>query len=503
MKTHTADFKDNVKLFGREIDNVITYTDNGTTVTLGNEQLNSVTPHYEGSILKSVMKQLDIDSNVDIPVGTQLSFQFGVKVRNNTVLDYRLNYDYISYGNYIVYKSEKQEDLNSYKITCYDKMLYSMVDYSGLDITYPITIRDYIDKICESMNLTFKNKASTFVNYDKTIPSELFIDADGNSLGYTFRDVLDQLAEVTASTICINETDDKLEIRYINTTNDTINEEYLKDVNVKFGEQYGPVNAVVLSRSESDNIYAKDEVSIETNGLTEIKIKDNQIMNFDDTRSEYLTNIFNQLNGFQYCIHDYSSTGICYYNLCDKYTVSIDGNNYSCIMFNDEVNITQGLQENTYKDKLDEDQSDYKYMTQTDQLEIKTSLIVDKVNKRITAEAERIDFLASNFDSDGNVTKVKTTSGFTFNADGLNITKTVGGVASGYNTQIDNEGTYYKDGDDILGQTTKDGSKFKDMDLYGIYRYGKEDIDDEPMFVAQLYIDDNNEEGFGHFYNGG
>ena len=171
-----------------------------------------------------------------------------------------MNYDYISYGNYIVYKSEKQEDLNSYKITCYDKMLYSMVDYSGLDITYPITIRDYIDRICESINLTFKNKASTFVNYDKTIPSELFIDADGNSLGYTFRDVLDQLAEVTASTICINETDDELEIRYINTTNDTINEEYLKDINVNFGEVYGPVNSVVLSRSESDNIYAKDEM---------------------------------------------------------------------------------------------------------------------------------------------------------------------------------------------------------------------------------------------------
>ena len=110
MKTHTADFKTNIKLFGRELDSVITYTDNGTTVTLGNEQLNSVTPHYEGSILKSVMKQLDIDSNVDIPVGTEVSFQFGVKVRNNTVLDYRLNYDYISYGNYIVYKSEKQEE---------------------------------------------------------------------------------------------------------------------------------------------------------------------------------------------------------------------------------------------------------------------------------------------------------------------------------------------------------------------------------------------------------
>lgn len=494
MKTHTSAFKDNIKLFGRELDSIVTYEQNGVTIELGNEDLNSITPHYKGSILKSVMKQLDIDSNVEIPVGTQINYQFGIKVNGS--------YEYLNFGNYIVYKVEKQEDQNSYLITCYDKMLYSMKDYGEIDITYPITIRDFIGTVCESINLTFKNASDTFVNYDKQIPRELFIAEDGSSLGYTFRDVLDQLAEVTASTICINEDDDELEIRYINNTNDTINEEYLKDINVKFGEQYGPVNAVVLSRSESDNIYAKDEQSIEDNGLTEIKISDNQIMNFDD-RSEYLTNIFNKLKGLQYHINDYSSTGICYYDVCDRYSVTIGENTYSCVMFNDDIQVTQGLVENIYMEALEKTESEYKYMTETDQLKIRTGITVDKVNKRIDAQAEQINLIAGNFDEDGNVTSVRTTSGFTFNADGLNITKTVGGVASGYNTQIDNEGTYYKDGDNILGQTTKDGSKFKDMDLYGIYRYGKEDIDDEPMFIAQLYIDENDEEAFGHFYNGG
>lgn len=64
-------------------------------------------------------------------------------------------------------------------------------------------------------------------------------------------------------------------------------------------------------------------------------------------------------------------------------------------------------------------------------------------------------------------------------------------------------GTYYKDGDSITGQYTKDGSKQKDLELFGTYSYGKNDIDDTPMFVAQLYTDENGEEGFGHFYNGG
>ena len=53
MKTHTSDYKNQLKEFGREIDSKIIYTINGTTITLGKEQLNSVVPHYNGNVLKS------------------------------------------------------------------------------------------------------------------------------------------------------------------------------------------------------------------------------------------------------------------------------------------------------------------------------------------------------------------------------------------------------------------------------------------------------------------
>ena len=183
VKTHTNNFKNAIKSFGRELDSKITYTQNGTQVELGSEELNSITPHYEGGILKSVMRQLDIDSNVEIPLGTILTYQFGVKVGNQ--------YEYINFGNYVVYKAEKQEDTNSWQITCYDKMLYAMKDYEALSITYPITIRDYITAICNKIGLTFKYSSSgTFANYNKTIPNELYLDEDGKTLGYTYRDVL-------------------------------------------------------------------------------------------------------------------------------------------------------------------------------------------------------------------------------------------------------------------------------------------------------------------------
>lgn len=408
MKTHTAAFKNTIKEFGREIDSVITYTTYGTTHTLGNDVINSVTPHYEGAILKSVMKQLDIDSNEDIAVGTIINFQLGVKVRNNNVLNYRDNYDYVNYGNYVVYESQKQEDTNSYIITCYDKMLYTMVNYENIGITYPITIRSFISYLCTALGITFKNANSTFANYDKQIPKELFLQDDGKSLGYTFRDIFNQLAEVTASTICINEEDDELEIRYITSTGDIINYDYIKDINVKFGELTTPVNTIVLSRSAgSDNVYYP--TTLPANPV-ELKISDNQIMNGND-RSDYLPDIYNKLNGFTYTINDFTSTGICYYNLCDSYTIRTDEGFTQAIMFNDEVNISQGLEEHIYTDRFEETETDYTKSDKTDMKINQTNLIVDKQQGQIQALVDNTYDLTNylnTIEGDGSITLTDT-----------------------------------------------------------------------------------------------
>ena len=378
MKTISNDYKTNIKKYGKQIDSIITYNIDGTNYTLGKSQLNAVTPSYEGGILKSVMKQLVIDSNVEIPLETIINYQFGVLVGNN--------YEYINYGNYIVYKVEKKEDTNSYEITCYDKMLYSMKDYQNMGITYPITIRDFITELARFIQLDFANSDDTFANYDKQITKELYLKEDGTTLSYTFRDVLDELAQVTASTICINN-DDQLEIRYINNTNETINEQSLKDINVNFGEKYGPINSIVLTRAgNSDSIYLRDDESIEENGLCEIKIQDNQIMN-DNDRDEYLPAILQQLDGFEYYINDYSSTGITYFELCDKYNIQVGNNTYSCVMFNDEVNVTQGLEELIHTDMPEESETDYTKADKTDRKINQTYIIVDKQQGEIEALA--------------------------------------------------------------------------------------------------------------------
>lgn len=663
MKSVSNEYKEQLTALGRQYNVLVNYSVNGTNYTLSNSELNIVTPHYQGDLLKSTMKQLDLDSNIDIPIGTEINCQFGLLVNNA--------YEYIDYGNYIVYSSEKQEDLKSYKIVCYDKMLYAMKDYEALETVnlfndtlragvtdyqygtysssdiritstdwiilpagtytisattsenktlnvsnvtfdtegnfynisgisgqwltlprtfttpvdlkwkcnikfsdnsaittsqvdnvmivqgdtatnyqpylqtiFPMTVKEYLTTL--SYNLNIPLATQSFVNDDVEISTEKYLDENGNDLGYTYRDVLDDLAQVTASTICINN-DDELEVRYLNDTqgknllhfnnysrtaygltgtieddtftitgtntktdanwgfmypsfselsnklvignkytistkernslnriyfqinyyvsgsttqrslistsfgnggvatftipndygsvasifigvlrtatnvnttfkvqleegdtpteyedygNYTINETYLKDTNVNFKEKYGPINSVVFSRSaDSDLIYRQDATSITNNGLCELKIKDNQLLN-DNDRDNFIDEIFNKLSGLEYYLNDYTSTGITILELCDKYNVKVDDNIYSCIMLNDELNVTQGFDETIHTDKPDTSESDYKKADTTDRRINQAYLIVDKQNQEITALTSRTNNLATQVNND-------------------------------------------------------------------------------------------------------
>lgn len=213
MKVHTSNFKSQLTELGRELRGVITYGN----VTL-EEEIYSITPHYNADLLKSVMKQLDLELTVDIPLNTVINCQIGILVNGD--------YEMLNYGNYVVYNSEKQEDTNTYKITCYDKLLYSMKQNEDLGITYPISIKNYLNAVANKIGLTVAS--GTFYNQDLQIPSELYLGQE-----YTYRDILDEIAQATGSIICLNENDEIL-VKYPTITGDTIDENYLKDINVDF-----------------------------------------------------------------------------------------------------------------------------------------------------------------------------------------------------------------------------------------------------------------------------
>lgn len=386
MRAHTNAFKQEIASFGKQISgrlyrylNYDLITEDGDTlitedgIKLLSEQINpsdkelideeliySISLVKNGQLLQSLMKELDFEAQYDLKIGETLNAQFGVLVNND--------FEYLDYGNYIVYSKEYIAENQTWRYVCYDKMLYSMVQYKPLDVIYPIAITEYIEAIANRIGLEFANSYSRtqdeFPNFDQLVLKELF---EGQNI--TYRDILDKLSEITASNIFIND-NDELELGYPKETNDTIDESYLKDVNVNFGEVFGPINKVAITETDGGYEYpAEDSQSIEENGLTQVNIIDN-IFAFNGHSEEIAQNILNKLNGLYYSINDFSTTGVCYYDYLDLFNVNIGEDTYKCLLLNNEINITQGLEESIFTERREN--------TKTEQNNYETSVINNK-----------------------------------------------------------------------------------------------------------------------------
>lgn len=77
---------------------------------------------------------------------------------------------------------------------------------------------------------------------------------------------------------------------------------------------------------------------------------------------------------------------------------------------------------------------------------------------------------------------------YTLNNNGLTIGNTI----------INSTGINYADSVK-LGTS---GNKIGNLEIYDEFKYGKESINDTPLYIAMVYTNSNNEVGVGHFYNG-
>jgi len=364
MKNVGSIFKEIIKKNGKQLDCQIIVD----SIVIGKREINSIVPFFNTSLFKSVMCGLEIDSNVRIAEGIQFNAKVGIKFGNNS-------YEYINFENFTVYKCERQEDTESYKIIAYDRMLDSMTDFI-MPSMEKITVRQYLIKIFEWLGWSTAGIPATFVNSTKLIEPKIH-----NEIGYTFRDVLDEISTVTGSFICI--INGVPTLKYITNTNEVINEQYLCQDDVTIGKKYF-INSLVFSRAEeSDNIFRKDDSSIKTNGLHEFRISDNQILSTLE-RDTFIDELFNYLKTLEFYIFDIKSTGIMWFDVADMFTISAHGNAYPVVLLNDEITIDQDIEEHLYTDEPKEAQTDYKYADETDRKIDQAYILLDKQNKKIT-----------------------------------------------------------------------------------------------------------------------
>jgi hypothetical protein len=475
-------FNEAIKEYGKEI--TASFSVGG--VTYKDEDIISMNPHFEGSLLKSLMKCLDIEiknSSVDSSgsaiagiaiAGDAVAGVGGYSMReitNDSIISNakfgvkapgEADYSYIQYGTYLVKEKKYDEEQDTTILECYDLMLLSMVPYDlSLDYSSGVTVKGLLDAICSRMG--WSKRYTDFVNSDKLIEVEKY-DAS-----YTFRDVLDEISQAAAGSIGF--VGDELDVICPTPSGEIIDYSNLKSL--KIGEHYGPVNSIVLARTpQEDNIIRLDEESIAAHGLTEIRIENNQIM--DSHREDFIDGILGALLGLEFDLYELESFGIGYLKFGDIFTLEDpDGVMRTALMLCNDLVIDQGLNETSRLEAPEVTQTDYSAASESDRLLNKTILRVDKQAQEISALVSTTEQVKNDLDgvaatvthmsevmmdSDSvdikistaveGIDSVTTSTGYTFDQNGLQISKD----GDQMKNRLDNTGMYVtRDGEEILG----------------------------------------------------
>ena len=347
-------------------DNVITYIDINDIV--------SVKPSFATKLIGTVMLGIELELKTYLP-DEEIYVEIEASYNGNKAIK--------KYGPYYLKEIPLYSaDTKTYTHQLYDGILKSMIDYVPLAILYPCTIYEYFCKLVEDIG--YANGVENLPNGHLLMDSDMYLDNN-----FTKRDVLEDIAEANGVLFYIDENT----IKNVSLGEEpaVINDDILKNTNIEFGEHFGPINSIVLTRSaDSDSIYILDEESVDRNGLCEYKISDNQLMN-NNNRSDFLPALLNQLKGIEYDIFDTELTGYGGFAPLQKVEFQTGGNIYKSYVFNNEIEISQGYSEAIYTDMPEETTTDYKASGTTDKLETMVYRIADKQNKKIEDVIQEVD----------------------------------------------------------------------------------------------------------------
>lgn len=300
-------------------------------------------------------------------LGQWVNAGFGVRLETGA-------FEYLDYGSFLITEIETVKDTGITTITGYDKMINAMKAYTPLNITYPIALYPYTQKLCEACDLELLNDSFT-THGDWLINQELWENIEG----ITYRDIFQQIAQVTCTTCIIS--NDKVYFKPLTQTNEELTYNNMKKLTLE--PKYGEINSVVLSRTpQEDNIYMRDEESINTNGLTEFKIENNEII--DKDRDNAMTPIYNALHGISYYPFESTTEGLGWYEIGDTFNIINDTEDvFKTSLFNFTINIDGGIQE-TLKTVADtKTQTQYQYATTIAKRVKNTEIITNKQEQYI------------------------------------------------------------------------------------------------------------------------
>ena len=289
-------------------------------------------------------------------------------------------------------------------------------------------------------------------------------DTDGNVIdlwenieGITYRDIFVQIAQATGTT-CVIGTDDKVYFKELTDTGESLTFDNM--FKLKLEALYGEINSVVLARTPSeDNVYLQDEVSINTNGLTEFKIENNEII--DKNRETAITPIFNVLNGVCYYPFEATTEGLGWYEIADNIAIVNElGEEFKTSVFNYSITIDGSIKETLKATAESKTQTQYQYATAILKKVKNTEVIVNK-------QEQYIKQLVSDMYEENGVVNEKYTSIY------QDIEKIVHSVQnSGGNNLIKNSVMFAHDNDKVPNWEIEGDGEFNIQSDTEVLNYG-------------------------------
>lgn len=432
-------------------------------------------------------------------------------------------FDYISIGNFIANKPEiKNEALDECTICAQNYSLKFKIPYKPI-LVFPCTIDVAIKTIAEYLGILYTENDFINKNY---ILQEFYIDEDA-----TFFDVIKTLVGAGFANADINN------LNSLIVKSPKFVPEYKFDIQELFelkkeDNKYGPLNAIVASRiiaddgSTTEDVFSRDETSINENGKFEYKIIQNDAIDYD--RQTAVDNILAGILNFQYNPAEIEAVYNPAIEIGDMLEVPDAKADTSFLLFAKEItaDISTGLMTVSSTEDT-QTETDYKAATVKDK-RIKTGILVSKMEGKInlavelseeaSAKATELELTSSEISSrvsetetllakdymtkeeaatqysqlsnsfkfninntieelkEEGASKVMTTS-VTIDDEGV----TVGKSDSGFTNTMNNTGTYQYNAGELIAKYDKDGAEIprlkSDYAVISDLKYVKEIID--------------------------
>lgn len=302
------------------------------------------------------------------------------------------------------------------------------IPYISSDIEWGCSVASLASQVAARIGTTISTDMSTLANADYVIVEDLYSKISD----INYRDILAEIAGATGTTCIVH--DNKLSfITPITGTVDTLT--YSNLLKLKVSPKYGPINSVVLARTpQEDNVVTTDDESIAINGLTELKLANNEIL--DDNRESLATPIMNAVKGFGFTPIEATTEAHGWYEcgdhikLCDN-----EGNEWESVITEISLSFTGGMQEIIKAVAPTTTQTNYALAGGITKTVYNTEISVDKQNQRIDSIVEEQQIFEGEVNN--NFTQIN-----------QNISSVITSVqSSGGNNLIRNSAFYFKDAD--------------------------------------------------------